>query len=85
MSMEASETDEREEDWVFTGVDNIAMDPPSESSVASTHGTSPGFDWPDEIAVSDMTAKRIVMEYALILMITRSLIADKKRSGLRQP
>ena len=52
--------------------------------MASTHGTSPGFDWPDEIAVSDMTVKRIVMEYALILMITRSLIADKKRSGLRQ-
>ena len=67
-----------------TRLDNTAMDPPSESSVASTHGTSPEFDWPDEIAVSDMIAKRIVMEYALILIETRSLTADKKRSDLRQ-
>ena len=67
-----------------TGVDNTAMDPPSESSVASAHGTSPRFDWPDEIAVSDMIAKRIVMEYALIFIETRSLTADKKRSDLRQ-
>ena len=67
-----------------TRIDNTAMDPPSESSVASTHGTSPKFDWPDEIAVSDMIAKRIVMEYALILIETRSLTADKKRSDLRQ-
>ena len=69
---------------MFAEVDNIATDPPSDSSVASIHGISPGFDWPDEIAVSDMTAKRIMMEYALILIGARSLTADKKRSDLRQ-
>jgi hypothetical protein len=31
-----------------------------------------------------MTAKRIRMEYALTLIRTRSLTADKKRSDLRQ-
>ena len=31
-----------------------------------------------------MTVKRIVMEYALTLIKTRSVTADKKRSDLRQ-
>ena len=69
---------------MFTGIERIAIDPPLESSVASTHGTSSEFDWPDDIAANDMATKRTVMKRALIPIETRSMGSDKKRSDLSQ-